>query len=203
MSENASTADHPHDAEDDDFQRIGRRVLELRQAHRYSLRDLARLSGLSPSFLSQVERGRGEPSISALKRIASALEVELLYFFSSTKDAESKMVARAGTGQRLPAMNGVEFRLLINEPDIRLEPIHGRYEPGGQTGDEPMVHNTAPSAVEWGMILSGRFKVWVGDDVFILNPGDSIFFQSSTPHRIQNIGEDIGEYIWVNSPSSF
>jgi transcriptional regulator with XRE-family HTH domain len=201
MSDTAATAE-PNSAEDD-FQRIGRRVLELRQAHRYSLRDLARMSGLSPSFLSQVERGRGEPSISALKRIASALEVELLYFFSTTKDAESKMVARAGTGQRLPAMNGVEFRLLTNEPDTRLEPIYGRYEPGGQTGEEPMVHNTAPSAVEWGMILTGRFKVWVGDDVFILNPGDSIFFQSSLPHRIQNISDDVGEYIWVNAPASF
>lgn len=201
MSDTAATAE-PNSAEDD-FQRIGRRVLELRQAHRYSLRDLARMSGLSPSFLSQVERGRGEPSISALKRIASALEVELLYFFSTTKDAESKMVARAGTGQRLPAMNGVEFRLLTNEPDTRLEPIYGRYEPGGQTGEEPMVHNTAPSAVEWGWILTGRFKVWVGDDVFILNPGDSIFFQSSLPHRIQNIGDDVGEYIWVNAPASF
>jgi transcriptional regulator with XRE-family HTH domain len=201
MTDTAATAE-PNNAEDD-FQRIGRRVLELRQAHRYSLRDLARLSGLSPSFLSQVERGRGEPSISALKRIASALEVELLYFFSTTKDAESKMVARAGTGQRLPAMNGVEFRLLTNESDTRLEPIYGRYDPGGQTGEEPMVHNTAPSAVEWGWILTGRFKVWVGDDVFILNPGDSIFFQSSLPHRIQNIGDDVGEYIWVNAPASF
>src|SRR5215468_8833673 len=143
MSETAKSANDSHDAEDDDFQRIGRRVLELRRAHRYSLRDLARMSGLSPSFLSQVERGRGEPSISALKRIASALEVELLYFFSTAKGTESKMVARAGTGQRLPAMNGVEFRLLTNEPDTRLEPIYGRYEPGGQTGDEPMVHNTA------------------------------------------------------------
>jgi transcriptional regulator with XRE-family HTH domain len=201
MSDTAATTE-PDNAEDD-FQRIGRRVLELRQAHGYSLRDLARLSGLSPSFLSQVERGRGEPSISALKRIASALEVELLYFFSKTKDAESKMVARAGTGQRLPAMKGVEFRLLTNEPDSRLEPIYGRYEPGGQTGEEPMVHNTAPSAVEWGMVLTGRFKVWVGDDVFILNPGDSIFFQSSLPHRIQNISDDVGEYIWVNAPASF
>ncbi len=201
MSDSAATAE-PNDVEDD-FQRIGRRVLELRQAHRYSLRDLARMSGLSPSFLSQVERGRGEPSISALKRIASALEVELLYFFSTTKDAESKMVARAGTGQRLPAMNGVEFRLLTTESDNRLEPIYGRYEPGGQTGEEPMVHNTAPSAVEWGMIMTGRFKVWVGDDVFILNPGDSIFFQSSLPHRIQNISDDVGEYIWVNAPASF
>lgn len=201
MAEIAPRTREPQDAEDD-FVRIGRRILELRHAHRYSLRDLARMSGLSPSFLSQVERGRGEPSISALKRIASALEVQLLYFFSSTKDAESKMITRAGTGRSLPAMKGVEFRLLVNDPDSRLEPIYGRYEPGGQTGDEPIVHNAAPGAVEWGIVLAGRFKVWVGDDVFILNPGDSIYFQSATPHRIQNISDDIGEYVWVNSPPS-
>lgn len=203
MSESASAAGALPNAEDDDFLRIGKRILELRHAHRYSLRDLARMSGLSPSFLSQVERGRGEPSISALKRIASALEVELLYFFSSSKGSESKMVSRAGTGRSLPAMKGVEFRLLVSDPESRLEPILGRYEAGCQTGEVPMVHNTAPGAVEWGLILSGRFKVWVGDDVFILNPGDSIYFQSSLPHSIQNISEDVGEYVWVNSPPSF
>ena len=202
MAETISRANDSDDIEDD-FERIGRRVLELRHAHGYSLRDLARRSELSASFLSQVERGRGEPSISALKRIASALEVELLYFFGSDTGSHSKMVTRAGTGQRLPAMKGVEFRLLTNGPDNRLEPIYGRYEPSGETGDEPMVHNTAPGAVEWGMILSGRFKVWVGGDVFILNPGDAIFFESSIPHRIQNIADDVGEYVWVNSPASF
>jgi transcriptional regulator with XRE-family HTH domain len=187
------------DDTDDDFLRIGRRIFELRQAHRYSLRELARMSGLSASFLSEVERGRGEPSISALKRIASALEVELLHFFSTAKSAESQMITRAGTGRRLPAMKGVEFRLLVSHPDSRLESIHGRYEPGGQTGDEPMVHNAKPGAVEWGMILSGRFKVCV----FILNPGDAIYFSSVQPHRIQNIDDGPGEYVWVNSPPSF
>jgi transcriptional regulator with XRE-family HTH domain len=202
MSEPSLGSADPFDT-DDDFQRIGRRILELRHAHRYSLRELARLSGLSASFLSEVERGRGEPSISALKRVASALDVELLHFFSTTKSAESQMITRAGTGRRLPAMKGVEFRLMVSDPDSRLEPIYGRYEPGGQTGDEPMVHNTKPGAVEWGMILSGRFKVWVGDEVFILNPGDSIYFPSVLPHRLQNIDDRVGEYVWVNSPPSF
>jgi transcriptional regulator with XRE-family HTH domain len=202
MSEASLGSADPFDT-DDDFQRIGRRILELRRAHRYSLRELARLSGLSASFLSEVERGRGEPSISALKRVASALDVELLHFFSTTKAAESQMVTRAGTGRSLPSMKGVEFRLMVSDPDTRLEPIHGRYEPGGQTGDEPMVHNTKPGAVEWGVILSGRFKVWVGDEVFILNPGDSIYFPSVLPHRIQNIDDSVGEYVWVNSPPSF
>jgi transcriptional regulator with XRE-family HTH domain len=202
MSEASLGSADPFDT-DDDFQRIGRRILELRRAHRYSLRELARLSGLSASFLSEVERGRGEPSISALKRVASALDVELLHFFSTTKAAESQMGTRAGTGRSLPSMKGVEFRLMVSDPDTRLEPIHGRYEPGGQTGDEPMVHNTKPGAVEWGVILSGRFKVWVGDEVFILNPGDSIYFPSVLPHRIQNIDDSVGEYVWVNSPPSF
>ncbi len=118
MSEPSLGGADPYDT-DDDFLRIGRRILELRRAHRYSLRELARLSGLSASFLSEVERGRGEPSISALKRIASALQVELLHFFSTTKAAESQMVTRAGTGLRLPAMKDVEFRLLVSDPDSR------------------------------------------------------------------------------------
>jgi transcriptional regulator with XRE-family HTH domain len=187
----------------DELTEIGRRILTLRRAHRYSLRQLARMSGLSPSFLSAVERGRGEPSISTLKRIASALDVGLVYFFSAQERGESLMVTRAGTGRCLPSVKGVEFRLLVSDPDARIEPILGRYEPDAQTGEEPMVHNTAPSAVEWGTVLSGRFKVWVGDDVFILEEGDCIYFASTIPHRIQNLSSGVSEYVWVNSPPSF
>jgi transcriptional regulator with XRE-family HTH domain len=187
----------------DEVRRIGKRIRDLRRAHGYSLRNLARMVNLSPSFLSEIERGYGEPSISALKRIASALDVGLLYFFNEAADGDSEMVTRAGAGKALSSFQGVEFRLLINNPDAHLEPIMGRYEPGAQTGEEPIVHNTVVNAVEWGFILQGRFKVWIGNDVFILNEGDSIYFPSAIPHRLQNIGDQIGNYIWVNAPASF
>ena len=85
-SDGHTKADLGREAVDAGVIDIGRRIFALRQAHRYSLRDLAHMSGLSASFLSEVERGQGEPSISALKRIASALDVGLVYFFSAVRE---------------------------------------------------------------------------------------------------------------------
>ena len=112
------------------------------------------------------------------------------------------MVTRAGRGRALPAVKGVEFRLLVSEPEAQIEPIFGRYDPGAETGEEPMVHATT-AGVEWGMVLKGRFKIWVGEDVVVLEKGDAIYFASSIPHRIKNLSDETGEYVWVNSPPSF
>ena len=65
---------------------IGRRLRMLREEHRYSIRRLARLAGVSPSLISEVERGLIEPSISVLKRLATALDTTLIYFFSPSEE---------------------------------------------------------------------------------------------------------------------
>jgi quercetin dioxygenase-like cupin family protein len=80
-----------------------------------------------------------------------------------------------------------------------LEAIYGRYEPGASTGDELYTHE----GEEWGMVLSGRFKVTLADEVHFLDPGDSIWFHSNIPHKIENVSSGVSEYIWIDTPKSF
>ena len=53
------------------------------------------------------------------------------------------------------------------------------------------------------MVLAGRLKVAVGSEVYFLNPGDTIWFPSIIPHRMENAADVPTEYIWIDSPKSF
>ena len=160
-----------------------------------SIRELARRAGVSASLVSEGERGLLEPSVGALKRIARVLDVNLTYFFSSPGSA-GETVIRGDERRRLRELHGVTFELAGPDHVRSLQPIYGRLEPGADV--ETLQHD----GEEWGMVLRGRLKVWVGSEVYFLEPGDSIFYASSIPHRVANPGDEVTEYIWVNTPAS-
>jgi transcriptional regulator with XRE-family HTH domain len=192
---------------------IGARVAELRKQHHYSIRSLASRAGVSASLISDVERGKVEPSISTLKRIASALGTTLTYFFSDPRASNSRVVraaervavpaelAREQKGEARSAIEagGIRFELASPEHAGNIEAIFGRYEVGASLGDEPVTHE----GEEWGMVLRGRLKVWVGDEIHFLDPGDSIWFPSTVPHRMENVAKEPTEYIWIDTPKTF
>jgi transcriptional regulator with XRE-family HTH domain len=190
---------------------IGRRLGDLRREHRYSIRRLAERAGVSPSLISDVERGKVEPSISTLKRLSDALGTTLTYFFSEPA-AQTGRVVRATERMILNkleaspaelrgsmATGGIRFELASPAETERIEAIYGRYDVGASMGDEPVTHE----GEEWGMVLRGRLKVWVGDEIHFLDPGDSIWFPSTTPHRMENVADEPTEYIWIDTPKSF
>ncbi len=181
---------------------IAEKLRDLRTLHRFSMRQLAALSGVSTSTISDVERGKVEPSITMLKRLATALDVNLTYFFSET-DVDPGWVVRSDKRRRIrqPVVGrGIEFELLGPEHDSELEPLFGRYDPGASMGPDAISHE----GEEWGIVLRGRLKVWVGDEIYFLDEGDTVWFPSTTPHRMANALQDqVTEYIWVNSKRSF
>jgi transcriptional regulator with XRE-family HTH domain len=180
---------------------VGERLRRLREEHGYSMRQLARRASVSPSLISEVERGRVEPSISVLKRLATSLDTTLTYFFSEPRSDDDRVVrADARRTLRQPRTGaGISFALLAPDNTEMLEPIYGRYDVGASMGPDPVTHE----GEEWGMVLSGRLKVWLGDEIYFLDEGDAIYFPSTIPHRLANVGDKPTEYIWVNCPKSF
>jgi transcriptional regulator with XRE-family HTH domain len=188
---------------------IGERVAALRKEHRYSIRKLAGEAGVSASLISDVERGKVEPSISTLKRLSDALGTTLTYFFSEPAEqrsrvvrAEERVVLRGSDNSTEVSSGnntGIRFELASPEQAEGIEAIFGRYEVGASLGDEPVTHE----GEAWGMVLSGRLKVWVGDEIHFLDPGDAIWYPSTTPHRMENVADGPTEYIWIDTPKSF
>jgi transcriptional regulator with XRE-family HTH domain len=189
---------------------IGQRLNRLRQEHRYSIRRLAQLAGLSASLISDIEKGKVEPSISTLKRLASAMGTTITFFFSEPSQnngrvirASDRVVLRDLAAMAEPRAaieaRGVRFELASPKEAETIEALYGRYEVGASLGDEPLVHD----GEEWGMVLAGRLKVIVGSEVYFLDPGDTIWFPSTIPHRMENVADVPTEYIWIDSPKSF
>ena len=198
-------------AEAADVLGIGRRLADLRHEHRLSIRALARETGVSASLISDVERGKVEPSISTLKRLASGLGTTLAFFFSEgsrqygrvVKASERDVLGREREPRSQAARSaietsGVRFEIASPAEAGTIEAIYGCYEPGASLGDA-ITHE----GEEWGMVLRGRLKIWVGKEIYFLDPGDAIGFPSTIPHRFENVADEPLEYIWINTPKSF
>jgi mannose-6-phosphate isomerase-like protein (cupin superfamily) len=154
---------------------------------------------LSESFLSQVERGRSSASIASLRRIAEALGVSIADLFGPDGTPRPRVLRR----DERPALSfGILGRklLLTPRPLQNLEVFAGELEVGGSTGEQPYAHGDSE---ELFVVVSGTVQLELGGEVFELEPGDSIDYRSSTPHRISNVGQQLAEVMWIISPPSY
>jgi transcriptional regulator with XRE-family HTH domain len=191
---------------------LGPRLRAVRLRQGIGLRELARRLDLSPSSISQIETGKIRPSVSTLYALASEFGVtvdELLFdeprllrgsAIKPTRDAlalnEPKLtVQRADEHPMINLSSGVQWERLMLWADEDVEFLEATYEPGGASSpDDSFVRH---SGHEFGFILSGTLRVIVGFDEFILEPGDSITFPSTTPHRLSNDGPETVRAVWV------
>jgi transcriptional regulator with XRE-family HTH domain len=178
---------------------VGERLREIRRMRRCTLRTVADRSGLSESFLSQVERGRSNASIASLRRIADALAVSVSDLFEPDARPQPRVLRRKDR----PALSfGVLGRklLLTPKPLQHLEVFVGELDPGGSTGPEPYSHGDSE---ELFVVLNGAVQLELGGELHELGSGDSIDYRSSTPHRISNVGTKLAEVMWIISPPSY
>jgi transcriptional regulator with XRE-family HTH domain len=178
---------------------VGERLRQIRRLRRATLRTVAERSGLSESFLSQVERGRSNASVASLRRIADALRVSVSDLFEPNGPPQPRVLRRDDR----PALSfGIFGRklLLTPRPLHNLEVFVGELDPGGSTGAEPYSHGDSE---ELFVVLNGTVQLELGGELHELEPGDSIDYRSSTPHRISNIGTELAEVMWIISPPSY
>jgi len=178
---------------------VGERLRTLRRFRRCTLQTVAERSGLSESFLSQVERGRSNASIASLKRIADALGVSMADLFEPEGLPGPRVLRR----DERPALQfGILGRklLLTPRPLHHLEVFAGELEVGGSTGPEPYAHGDSE---ELFVVVAGTVRLELGGEEFELEPGDSIDYRSSTPHRAVNTGQELAEVLWIISPPSY
>ena len=174
----------------------GLRFRRLRQRRGLSLSQVARATGVSVGFLSALERGQMRASIATMRRIARYYGTNILSFFEPAKD-NSRLV---GPAQRkvLETTKGVRMELLAWGNTV-MEPHLFRIKSGGSSG-ESYTHE----GEEFLHILRGEFEIWLNpDEHYRMKPGDSLYFQSSTPHRWRNPGKTESWLLWVNTPPTF
>jgi len=174
----------------------GQRFRRLRQKRKLSLVQVARATGVSVGFLSALERGQMRASVATLTRIARYYRTNLLSFFDDSKK-NSRLVPPAER-RVLETTKGVRMELLA-WGNKAMEPHLFRIKPGSGSG-EPYTHE----GEEFLHVIRGRFEIWIGNEEhYKLKPGDSLYFESSTPHRWRNPGSSESWLLWINTPPTF
>jgi len=174
----------------------GARFRRLRQRRGLSLAQVAKATGVSVGFLSALERGQMSASIATLRRIARYYRTNILSFFEPAKD-NSRLV-KPGNRKILETTKGVRMELLA-WGNTAMEPHLFRVKPGGNSG-ESYTHE----GEEFLHVLRGQFEIWLNhDERYVLTPGDSLYFQSSTPHLWRNPAKTESWLLWINTPPTF
>jgi len=201
------------------MENLGERIRDERRRGKLTLEKLSQKIGLSKSFLSQVERGLAQPSVSSLKKIARELGISVVDLFAGEADqqnrfgfpptfskngpkyAEDFQVVRANRRKSLTLPGSkVSYDLLSPDLNRQLEVMYMRIEPGEHSGEEPMVDLPGE---KFGLVLKGILEVRVGEEVQQIRAGDSLYFPAHFPHSWRGMGKEPIEVIWVLTPPRF
>lgn len=182
----------------------GARIRSLRKLKGMTLMQLSQRTGLSHGYLSQIERGISQPSVSTLVEIAQTLGVTMQWLFSDPKrnavdegrERDERLV-RKHERVEIEYQDGIVDQLLTPRSNNNLELIYSTYPPG--TRSEPYSHRGHEAV----LVLEGSMEVDVADDSYRLEAGDCLSFTSSEPHAHRNVGNGSAKVLWFITPASF
>jgi transcriptional regulator with XRE-family HTH domain len=172
-----------------------------------TVRGLARYVGVSPSLVSQIERGRVMPSVGTLYNIANQLGLVVDDLFrgvegsgkrrdTATATRESlDLVQHPGQRKKISLADGVRWERLTPGPDREVEFLLVVYEAGAESCPENAL--VRHGGKEYAYLLSGRLGMKIGFEEFELAPGDSISFDAQMPHRLWTVGREQAVALWV------
>jgi transcriptional regulator with XRE-family HTH domain len=188
---------------------LGARLRKSREEKGITGRGLAQYLGISPSLISQIERGRVVPSVGTLYAITTHLEMGIDDLFRDANGHRPEGAVRAGrvkkdaispiqdsrTRQMIRLAEGIRWERLTPQPDSETEFYYVVYEVGAEScpKDSLIRHG----GKEYGYLIQGRLGLKIGFEEFELRPGDSISFDPQIPHRQWTIGKKRAEAIWV------
>jgi transcriptional regulator with XRE-family HTH domain len=169
---------------------IGDKLRVLRLSKKMGLVELGRHTGLSAALLSKIERGRLFPTLPTLLRIALVFGVGLEHFIAGDSKRNAVAVVRRRDRQRFPEKPGAKdvsffFESLdFTAVERRLNAYYAEFEP--VPAEKARAHQHA--GVEFLYVLKGQLSLRVAGDDFILDGGDSVYFNSTRPHSYRRIG---------------
>ncbi len=174
---------------------IGARLRQLRAKRGLSLAAVAEKIDVSVGFLSAVERSHMSASITTLRKLAQFYKSNILEFFDPG-ESHSPLV-NPKTRKVLEVAPGICMELLaVGNPVMEA---HLFRIASGAGSEESYTHE----GEEFLYVLRGEFAIALEKDEYRLKPGDSFYFESTTPHRWSNPGKIETQVLWINTPPTF
>jgi transcriptional regulator with XRE-family HTH domain len=180
--------------------RVGEKIKIFRESKGLLLKDVADLTGFSTALLSQMENHLVSPSLGTLIKMAKALGVKVGDFLGETQGEPFTIVRKdeRKTVSRFASKEGVKYGYLYEslgheKRDRHMEPFIVTLEPATVKASKTSVHE----GEEFIFVLEGEMEVILGNHTDVLFPGDSIYYDSTIPHRVQCHQEKITKILAV------
>lgn len=197
------------------WRRSGENIRLAREAAGISVRELARRIAVSASHVSQVERGLASFSVPALYQVAQELSISMDSLFEDPSAPklnvdfeeeqraaagevsleEAGVVLRTSNRPKLDLTSGLTWERLTGRVEQKVEFIEVVYEPSAHASNPPseVVRHVGR---EYGIVISGELTIQIGLSLAVLQPGDSVAFDCSIPHRFWNATDKQVRAIW-------
>jgi transcriptional regulator with XRE-family HTH domain len=182
-------------------------LAQMRKKKKMSYEDIAERGVIPASLVEQIEKGMISPSIGALKKITKALEIPMADFFQQLGFSEKELakieasqeVMHIPKGQRktlgVKGSRAVIQYLTPTKTERNLELLWQEVEAKASGGDW-LTHE----GEECCLVISGSFRIYVGEEIYDLNEGDTLWFRTHQRHKWENLSDDPAIVIWAITP---
>ena len=167
---------------------VGEKIKTLREQKGLLLKDVADRTGFSTALISQMENHLVSPSLGTLIKLAKALDVKVGDFFGESHEDPYTIVRKdeQKTVSRFASKEGVKYgysygSLGFDLKNRHMEPFIVTLEPATIKTSKTSTHE----GEEFIYVLEGEMEVILGNHRDVLYPGDSIYYDSTIPHRVQ------------------
>lgn len=178
---------------------LGKKIKDIRLSKSVSLRDLAKHTGLTRSFLSQVERGKSSPSIASLERIACALHIRLSHFFEEDFPKRFSLIRKNRDKKFVTKRLKTSCEVLASDIlDITMVPLVFTLDAGGKI---EKAHLETYRKERFMFTQKGKIELACSTEdkkKFIMEEGDSLYCKCDVScKKMSNIGNEQAVMLWV------
>ena len=185
--------DELKDRQEDTTVEVGKQIRHLREQRKLSQAALAEMSSISRNTLSLIERGQTSPTVATLKTLAEALAVDINAFFLPYEES-SVVFTKGDQRPNLQLDHGVLNDLGLGLLEPLVTPLLLQLDPGARSGPA-MSHD----GQDFVFCLVGEVLYSINDRGYVLEAGDSLFFDGHLPHRFSNVGAEVANLLIILS----
>ncbi|MEK4759802.1 XRE family transcriptional regulator [Viridibacillus sp. FSL E2-0187] len=176
---------------------IGKKVEKFRKAKGLSSRELAKLAEITPSMLSQIERGLANPSIQTLKVLAKTLNVPTFSFLLEEIVTED-LIVRSNKRKQI-IIDNLTYELLSPDFTGNLATAIMKVPSNTSSSENPLEHR----GEEVAYILEGKIKLYLDEDEYVLEVGDSVKIPANLKHKWENNFVENAVVLFSVTPPAF
>jgi transcriptional regulator with XRE-family HTH domain len=179
--------------------RVGARLRAARLERGLTIGEVAGRAGLTPGFISQLERDLSSASLSSLYRICAVLGIRVGTLIDDVPSG--RLIRREEQARRSLALGSAEHLLLSSKDERRFHVTESHIPPGGSAGDDPY---TLPADDELDYVVRGSLEMRVGDETHLLEEGDTLSYSPRDPHTWRNPSEtEDAVVLWTALPNPY